>query len=151
MRHRKASAIYGIVNKRLRVSRERLILVALAVAATWLIWSFAQEVLLSRDLGRQASELHQQNAALQTENRGYQRDIVASTSGAAAEEEARGDGYSKPKEKLYMVGDSPPPTPARTPLAAGQASAKATPTRPRGSDQGGAERLLAWLLHHPAP
>src|SRR5947208_11637614 len=114
MRHRKASAIYGIVNRRVRVSRETLVPVVVTVVAVWLVWSFAQEVFLSRDLGRQAADLRQQNAALQAENRGYQRDIAASTSGAAAEEEARGDGYSKPKEKLYMIGASPPPTPAHT-------------------------------------
>ena len=117
MRHRKASAIYGIVNQRVRVSRETLIAGLLIVAAIWLVWAFAQEVVLSRDLGRQAADLRQQNAALQTENHGYQRDIAASTSGAAAEEEARGDGFSKPKEKLYMIGASSAPTLARAPAA----------------------------------
>ena len=84
MRYRKASAIYGIVNRRVRVSRETLVPVVVTVVAVWLVWSFAQEVFLSRDLGRQAADLRQQNAALQAENRGYQRDIAASTSGAAA-------------------------------------------------------------------
>jgi cell division protein FtsB len=153
MRHRKPSAIYGIIDKRLRVSRETLILVALAAAATWLVWSFAQEVFFSRDLGRQAAELQQQNAALEAENRGYQRDIVASTSGAAAEEEARGDGYSKAKEKLYMVGESPAPTPARTAPAAGQARVRAAPRGPasQGGKQSGAQRFGGWLLHFAFP
>jgi cell division protein FtsB len=111
MRHHRASAIYGIVNQqRIRLSRRRLAAVAVAAVTGWMVWSFAQEVLLSHDLSHQAAELRQQNAALQSENRGYQRDIAASTSGAAAEEEARGDGYSKPREKLYLVGDPPPPT-----------------------------------------
>ena len=111
-----------------------------------MVWSFAQEVFLSHDLSHQAAELRQQNAALQSENRGYQRDIAASTSGAAAEEEARGDGYSKPREKLYLVGD-PPPT--------------ATP-KPRASDAGarssgghGARGLpgtvVDWLKRHSLP
>jgi cell division protein FtsB len=153
MRHRKASAIYGIVNQRLRVSHQTLILAVLAVAATWLVWSFAQEVLLSHGLARQAASLRQQNAALQAENHGYQRDIVASTSGAAAEEEARGDGYSKLKEKLYVVGSSPAPTPPRTAAAAGQARAKASPARSaaQGGKPNGLQRFRDWLLHLMLP
>jgi cell division protein FtsB len=153
MRHRKASAIYGIVNQRLRVSHQTLVLAAMAIAAIWLVWSFAQEVLLSHGLARQAADLRQQNAALQTENHGYQRDIVASTSGAAAEEEARGDGYSKPREKLYMVGDSPPPTAPRTAPAAGQAGAKPGPVKraSQGARPSGLQRLRDWLLHLALP
>src|SRR5438309_12090105 len=153
MRHRKASAIYGIVNQRPRLTREALVVVAVAVAATWLTWSFAQEIQVSRDLGRQASQLRQQNAALQAENRGYQRDIAASTSGAAAEEEARGDGYSKPKEKLYMIGASPAPTPARAPAAQPPAKAKSRPARPasHGAGPSGVLRALDWLLHTVLP
>jgi cell division protein FtsB len=153
MRHRKASAIYGIVNQRPRVSHQTLILAVLVVAAIWLVWSFAQEVFLSHGLARQAANLRQQNAALQTENRGYQRDIVASTSGAAAEEEARGDGYSKPREKLYMVGDSPAATPPRTVPAAGQARAKANPAKraAQGGRPGGLQRIRDWLLHLALP
>jgi cell division protein FtsB len=109
MRHHRASAIYGIVNQqRIRLSRRRLAAIGIAAVTSWMVWSFAQEVLLSHDLSHQAAELRQQNAALQSENRGYQRDIAASTSGAAAEEDARDDGYSKPREKLYLVGDPPP-------------------------------------------
>ena len=151
MRHRKPSAIYGIVDKRLRLSRETLILVVLAAAAAWLVWSFAQEVFLSRDLGRQAAELHQQNATLQAENRGYQRDIMASTSGAAAEEEAREDGYSKPKEKLYMVGDSPAPTPAHPARAAAPATTRPTPPAAHQDQGSAARRFLGWLLHLALP
>jgi cell division protein FtsB len=152
MRHRKASAIYGIVNQRPRVSHQTLILVALAVGAIWLVWSFAQEVLLSHGLARQAATLRQQNAALQTENRGYQRDIVASTSGAASEEEARGDGYSKPKEKLYMIGDSAAPTPRTAPVP-GPASAKAKPAKrtQQGGKPSALQRLPDWLLHLALP
>jgi cell division protein FtsB len=153
MRHRKASAIYGIVNQRLRVSHQTLILAVLAVAAIWLVWSFAQEVLLSHGLARQAASLRQQNAALQTENHGYQRDIVASTSGAADEEEARGDGYSKPKEKLYVVGDSPAPTPRQTAAAAGSARTKGGPIghTTQGGKRSGLQRIQDWLLHLVLP
>jgi cell division protein FtsB len=155
MRHRKASAIYGIVNQRLRLSRERLIVIALVVAASWLVWSFAQEVLVSRDMARQAAQLHQQNAALQSENRGYRRDVAASNSGAAAEEEARGDGYSKPKEKLYMIGASPAPTPAHAPpvTSAAAGTKKAGPPKPplHAGRTAGPIRFLTWLLHLALP
>jgi cell division protein FtsB len=155
MRHRKASAIYGIVNQRVRLSRERLVLVALAVAATWLIWSFAQEVLVTRDLARQATQLRQQDAAIQAENRGYQRDIAASSSGAAAEEEARGDGFSKPKEKLYMIGASPAATPAHAPAATSAAAsakkARAPRPPPHANWTSGPIRFLTWLLHLALP
>src|SRR5437016_7788469 len=141
MRHRKASAIYGIVDQRVRISRETLIVGLLVLVAIWLVWSFAQEVILSRDLGHQAADLRQQNSALQAENRGYQRDIVASTSGAAAEEEARGDGYSKPKEKLYLIGDSPSPTPNRTAPAPVPASHKTVARPPsHAGKQGNVQR-----------
>ena len=153
MRHRKASAIYGIVDQRVRISRETLIVGLLVLVAIWLVWSFAQEVILSRDLGHQAADLRQQNTALQTENRGYQRDIAASTSGAAAEEEARGDGFSKPKEKLYMIGASPARTPARAPAAQPPAKAKSRPARPasHGGGPSGVLRALDWLLHTVLP
>ena len=152
MRHRKPSAIYGIVNRRMHVSRETLIMVALAVAAIWLVSSFAQEVFLGRDLERQAADLRQQNSALQAENRGYQRDIVASTSGAAAEEEARGDGYSKPKEKLYLIGDSPSPTPNRTAPAPVPASHKTVARPPsHAGKQGNVQRFVGWLLRLALP
>ena len=153
MRHRKPSAIYGIVNRRMHVSRETVIMVALAVAAIWLVSSFAQEVFLSRDLGRQAADLRQQNAALQAENRGYQRDIAASTSGAAAEEEARGDGYSKPKEKLYMIGASPPPAPAHAapPTGAAKKSAAAPRAPSHSSSPSWPVRFLGWLLRLALP
>jgi len=152
MRHRKPSAIYGIVNRRMRFSRETLIMVALAIAAIWLVSSFAQEAFLSRDLERQAADLRQHNSALQAENRGYQRDIAASTSGAAAEEEARGGGYSKPKEKLYLIGDTPSPTPTRAAPSPVPASHKAAvrPTSHAGK-QSEVQRLLGWLLRLALP
>lgn len=81
----------------------------------WLLWSFAQEMQLNRELAHRAAELRRQNAALESENAGYRRDIAASSSGAAAEEEARQNGYSRPTERVYLVVATPSPTPSAAP------------------------------------
>lgn len=78
-------------------------LLGLTAVAVWIVWAFAQEVLLSYQLSRQASDLRNQNAAMQTTNESYERDIAAVSSGGAAEEEARLNGYARPDEKLYIV------------------------------------------------
>jgi cell division protein FtsB len=104
MRQRRASASNGVLRPRsLRVSREVLLLAGLALVAIWIVWAFAQEVFLSYQLTRQASDLRNQNAAIQTANEGYRRDIAAVSSGGAAEEEARLNGYVRSDEKLYVV------------------------------------------------
>lgn len=124
MPQRRASASNGVLRpRRLRTSRELLLLAALALVAGWIIWAFAQELYLSYQLSRQAGDLRTQNAALQVANDGYRRDIAAVSSGAAAEEEARLNGYSRSDEKLYLVsppGSQPSRSPART-AAIGQA------------------------------
>ena len=78
-------------------------LLGLTIVAIWIVWAFAQEVLLSYQLSRQASDLRNQNAAMQATNDSYKRDIAALASGGAAEEEARLNGYSRSDEKLYIV------------------------------------------------
>jgi cell division protein FtsB len=104
MRQRRASASNGVLRPRsLRVSREVLLLAGLALVAIWIVWAFAQEVFLSYQLTRQASDLRNQNAATQAANDGYRRDIAAVSSGGAAEEEARLNGYVRSDEKLYVV------------------------------------------------
>jgi hypothetical protein len=104
MRQRRASASDGVLRPRsLRTSREVLLLLGLALVAIWIVWAFAQEVFLSYQLSRDASDLKNQNAALQVANDGYRRDIAAVSSGGAAEEEARLNGYIRSDEKLYVV------------------------------------------------
>ena len=113
MRPRRASASNGIVDRRVRLSHQTVLLGAMAVAALWMAGSLFQELSLNQSLSHQASDLRAQNAALSTTNGEYRRDITAVSSGAAAEEEARKDGYARSNEKLYLVGTPPPPpTPA---------------------------------------
>jgi cell division protein FtsB len=117
MRPRRASASNGIVDKRVRLSHQTLLLAAMAVAALWMAGSLVQELSLNQSLSHQASDLRAQNAALSTTNGEYRRDIAAVSSGAAAEEEARKDGYARSNEKLYLVG-TPPPPPTQPPSKA---------------------------------
>ncbi len=72
------------------------------------------------------AELQAQNASLQATNRAYREDIAAVSSGAAVEEDARLNGYARPGERLYLVGQ--PETPPR-PAASG-GSGEVEPTSP---------------------
>jgi cell division protein FtsB len=115
MRPRRASASNGTVNKRVRLSHETLLLGGMALAGLWMVGSLLQELSLNHSLSRQAATLRQQNAALASTNDGYRKDIGAISSGAAAEEEARKDGYARSDERLYIIATPPPPTPAPAP------------------------------------
>lgn len=124
-RTRRASASNGTVDGRPRLRYEAFLILAIALAAMWMAWSFVLEIRFTHDLGRQAAELRRQNAALQSQDAGYRRDIVASSSGAAAEEEARQNGYSKPSEKVFVIGAATPR--AAVPSAPASASAATSP------------------------
>src|SRR5712675_3492143 len=103
MHLRRASASYGTLNKRVRFSHETVLLVLMALVAIWVVGSLIQAIALNQSLGRQASDLRRQNAALQATNATYRRDIAAVSSGAAAEEEARQNGYARGDEKTYVI------------------------------------------------
>jgi cell division protein FtsB len=111
MRPRRASASNGIVDKRVRLSHQTFLLAAMAVFALWMLGSMFQELALNQSLSQQAADLRNQNASLASTNDAYRKDIGAVTSGAAAEEEARKDGYARGNEKLYLVGTPPPTSP----------------------------------------
>jgi hypothetical protein len=106
-----------------------LLLVGLALVAIWIVWAFAQEVFLSYQLTRDASDLRSQNAAMQVANEGYRRDIAAVSSGGAAEEEARLNGYVRSDERLYVV--SQPAAGAGQSRSAGSGAAR--PDGPAGA------------------
>ena len=112
MRQRRASASNGIVDQRMRLSHQTLILAAMGVFALWMGGSLVQELSLNQSLSHQAADLRDRNASLRTTNSEYLKDIAAVSSGAAAEEEARKDGYARSDEQLYAVATPPPPSPA---------------------------------------
>jgi cell division protein FtsB len=114
MRSRKASASYGTLNRRMRLTHETILLAVMALFGLWMIVSLIQAIALNQSLGSQANDLRRQNAALQTTNDSYRRDIAAVSSGAAAEEEARQNGYARGDEKVYVIS-TPPPPPAPRP------------------------------------
>jgi cell division protein FtsB len=99
------------------------------VVAIWVGYAFAQEAYLSHKLLQQASDLRHQNSVLAAQNQGYHKDVQAITSGAANEEEARLNGYSKPNERTFLVTTppSPTPTPSGTPPASPSPSSTPTP------------------------
>ncbi len=111
MRPRRASASQGIVDKRVRLSHQTFILAGIGVIGLWMTGSLVQELSLNQSLNQQAASLRAQNAGLRTTNAEYAKDISAVTSGAAAEEEARKDGYARSDEKVYLISTPPPPTP----------------------------------------
>jgi cell division protein FtsB len=115
MRPRRASASNGIVDRRVRLDRQTFILAGMAVFALWVAGSLVQGLALNHSLNDQAASLRAQNAALGTTNDGYRTDIAVVSSGAAAEEEARKNGYARSNEKLYVVTTPPPPTPSPSP------------------------------------
>ena len=112
----------------------RLIPLVLAAAlAVWALYSFGQELYLEHQLGVQAAQLQQQNDALAAQNEGYQRDNAALESGAAAEEDARLNGYARGDEKVYLVGPAPTPTPAAPAASAASGAAHRAAARPAPS------------------
>ncbi len=88
-------------------------LLALTAFIAWMAYAYAQEAYLAHRLSQQAADLRQQNALIADQNQGYHKDIQAISNGAADEEQARLNGYSRPRERLYLVtAPSPPTTPS---------------------------------------
>jgi len=108
----------GVPRPRLVAARRTIVLGVLLCAAGWAALAYAQEAFLGHRLSQQVSDLRHQNEVLAAQNQGYHRDISAINSGAAEEEEARRNGYSKPYEHVYLVTGTPspaPPSPKATP------------------------------------
>ena len=113
MRHSKAIVAAGTMRSGALGMRHALILVAIVAAAIWAGIAFTQEAYVGHKLSQQAADLRRQNAVLAAQNQGYHKDVQAITSGAANEEEARLNGYSKPNERTFLV--TTPPSPSPTP------------------------------------
>ena len=105
----------GTVRSNALSMRHTIVMAAVIVGALWVAYGFAQEAYLGHKLSQQVSDLRHQNAVLAAQNTGYNKDIDAMTSGAADEEEARLNGYTKPWEKLYLVTEAPSPSPSSSP------------------------------------
>ena len=88
---------------------------AAVIVAAVVGWAFAQEAWQAHQLRAQAAALTSQNAALAVQNQAYQRDIAEAQSGAAGEEIARQNGYSKPGEKIYVIASPPAAAPTAAP------------------------------------
>jgi cell division protein FtsB len=111
MRHSKAIVAAGTVRTSAFGMRHALVTVVVLVAAVWAAVAFAQEAYIGHRLTQQVTDLRKQNVVLAAQNQGYRKDVQAITSGAAAEEEARLNGYSRPQERLYLVTAVPTPSP----------------------------------------
>ena len=105
----------GTVRSNALSMRHTIVLAAVIVGGLWVAYGFAQEAYLGHKLSQQVSDLRRQNSVLAAQNAGYHKDIDAMTSGAADEEEARLNGYTKPWEKLYLVTEAPSPSPNASP------------------------------------
>jgi cell division protein FtsB len=101
--------------------RHAVVAAVVLVAMVWAGVAFAQEAYAGHKLSQQVTGLRNQNVVLSAQNEGYKKDVQAISSGAADEEEARLNGYSKPQERLYLVTAAPSPSP--TPPAPASPSA----------------------------
>jgi len=105
----------GTVRSNTLSMRHTVVLAVIIGGGLWVAYGFAQEAYIGHKLSQQVSDLRHQNSVLAAQNAGYHKDIEAMTSGAADEEEARLNGYTKPWEKLYLVTDVPSPSPSASP------------------------------------
>lgn len=92
-----------------QLSRENLILLAVAVATVWMSWALVQQIALHAQLSAQAAQVRQQNAALAAQNHSSAQDVHNIRSGGWNEQEARMAGYTRGGEKVYIVAAPPPP------------------------------------------
>jgi hypothetical protein len=108
MRRINTATRVGKVNKPAPFSKQLVLLALLLAVAVWVAIAFAQEVLLNHQLNAQAADLRRQNATVAAQNDGYRRDLLASSAGATAGEDARAHGYARSDERVYVVGGPAP-------------------------------------------
>ncbi len=125
MRQSKATVAAGTLHTNAFGVRQAVLAAAACVAVVWAGIAFAQEAFIGHKLSQQVTDLRSQNAQLAAQNQGYRKDVQAITSGAADEEEARLNGYTRPNERLYLV--APLPTPSPTPRPSPKPSAATSP------------------------
>jgi hypothetical protein len=117
MRRINTSSRVGKVNTPAPLSKQVVLLALLLAVAVWVAYAFAQEVYLNHQLNAEAADMRQQNATVAAQNDGYRRDLLASSAGTTAGEDARAHGYARSDERVYVVGGAAPsvaiPLPAR--------------------------------------
>jgi cell division protein FtsB len=134
----------GKVNMPAPLSKEVAMLALLLVAVVWVGYAFAQEMLLNHRLNAQAADLRQQNAAIAAANNGYRQELVASSVGAAADEDARQHGYARNDERVYVVGR---PAPTALPAVPAKTDGKIRVTGQQGGVWEWLGRLIANFWH----
>lgn len=122
MRYNRVIVASGTLRTSAFGMRHAVVFAAVGVAVIWAGVAFAQEAYIGHKLSQQVADLRNQNAVLAAQNQGYRKDVQAITSGAAAEEEARLNGYARPQERLYLVTAAPTPSPAPSPSPSPSAS-----------------------------
>ena len=123
------------------LSKQVALLALLLAVAIWVAYAFAQEMLLNHQLNAQAADLRRQNAVVAAQNQGYRRNLLASSAGTTAGEDARVHGYARGDERVYVVGVAAPGAATSPP-----ARAKVTVEGKGFGDSVG--RWLAGFLHH---
>src|SRR3981189_453346 len=120
MRYTKAIVAGGTLRTNAFGMRHAVVTSGILAASVWAGVAFVQEAYIGHRLTQQVVDLRKQNTLLAAQNNGYKKDVHASTSGAADEEQARLNGYAKPQERLYLVTapSAPAPAPAASPAAA---------------------------------
>jgi hypothetical protein len=106
------------VNTPAPLSKQVILLALLLVVTVWVAYAFAQEVFLNHQLNAQAADLRRQNATVAAQNDGYRRDLLASSAGSSAGEDARAHGYARSDERVYVVGGPAPAAATPTPVKA---------------------------------
>jgi hypothetical protein len=119
MRRINTSSRVGKVNTPAPLSKQFVLLALLLAVAIWVAYAFAQEVFLNHQLNAQAADLRRQNEMVAAQNDGYRRDLLESSAGSTASEDARTHGYARSDERVYVVGGAaasaatPPPARAK--------------------------------------
>jgi hypothetical protein len=114
MRYSKVIVASGTVRTNALGLRHAVVIAVVLVGIAWAGVAFAQEGYLGHKLNQQVADIRKQNAVLAVQNQGYRKDVLGLTSGSAAEEEGRLNGYARPSEKLYLVTAIPTPSPGPT-------------------------------------
>jgi cell division protein FtsB len=86
------------------------------LACGWVGSGLAQQMYISYRLNKEVQALSADNDRIASTNHGYAQQLMAVSSSAGAEEQARLHNYVKPDEKVYVI-ELPSPSPSPSPRA----------------------------------